>query len=300
MRSRIVGCSLALALSAFSSLPAQEAPLSPPQSQEAPDTARPEESTASPTPDAQDADRTDRSRTNPEARRREGLLARLGVALGAANNDRRGLLLDRVERGGLFGNAGLQPGDTVVDIDGNRVSSAAELLDWMQSADLDRRMTVTVDREGRRRTFELDVPRYRRFFENLTEGIGGADAGAPRYETNRPDYDERWDDELAGTARPPLGVTLDSRYNRSAIVARVFANSAAAEAGLRAGDRIVSVNGRALRAADELARVIASLGPGQWVELEYERPIRASARVQLGGAPEREAAPPAPPSHDPQ
>jgi S1-C subfamily serine protease len=72
-----------------------------------------------------------------------------------------------------------------------------------------------------------------------------------------------------------------------ALVAQVVAGGPAAEAGLRAGDVIVRVDGRAVAEPADVARIIAAKRPGDSVKIEYLRAgERESADVELGTRPE--------------
>jgi membrane-associated protease RseP (regulator of RpoE activity) len=91
--------------------------------------------------------------------------------------------------------------------------------------------------------------------------------------------------------RPVLGVVLAPDERSGVRVAGVTPDSGAAKAGLRSGDRIVSIDGRALSGTDGAARTeqarrrLAQLDAGKPVAIEYERNgTRASVRVtpQLG------------------
>lgn len=83
------------------------------------------------------------------------------------------------------------------------------------------------------------------------------------------------DDDLAEA----LGVADD----RGALVAEVTAGSPAAQAGIEAGDVILSVDDAAIVDARELSRVIARSGPGRSVDVEVLRDRRErSLEVTLG------------------
>ena len=70
---------------------------------------------------------------------------------------------------------------------------------------------------------------------------------------------------------------------RGALVAEAQAGSPADKAGLKAGDVIVAIDGRAVRNSRDLARTIASLDPGTRVKVTYARGGRdATVEVELG------------------
>jgi len=85
--------------------------------------------------------------------------------------------------------------------------------------------------------------------------------------------------------RPWLGVGTVAGTS-GAEVEQVTAGSPAQRAGLRAGDVIASVDGRAVREPDDIAQAIADRAPGDRIELT----VRASGgertvQVELGTRP---------------
>ena len=87
--------------------------------------------------------------------------------------------------------------------------------------------------------------------------------------------------------RPYLGVTTTTA-GVGARVLEVVERGPAARAGLRGGDVIVSVAGRAVRDPDAVATAIADRRPGTRVAIEYRRAgSRRSVEVRLGVRPRR-------------
>ena len=87
--------------------------------------------------------------------------------------------------------------------------------------------------------------------------------------------------------RPYLGVTTTTA-GAGARVLEAVERGPAARAGLRGGDVIVSVAGRAVRDPDDVATAIADRRPGTRVAIEYRRAgSRRSVEVRLGVRPRR-------------
>ena len=166
-----------------------------------------------------------------------------------------------VTAGSLAARAGLRSGDTIVAINGQRVSDQPDvlfdLLDVMSSRG---NANLTVRAQGGAvRSVDLDVRnaasrRHLTAPEELLAGLGF----------------EFW--------APPLPV----------VVARVRPGGPAARAGLERGDRILSVDGRPVKEVQDLSALI-SPHPGGALTLTYERagvrhtvPI-AVAAVESGG-----------------
>jgi S1-C subfamily serine protease len=101
------------------------------------------------------------------------------------------------------------------------------------------------------------------------------------------------------TSRPWLGVYLDTDRGSSGveegevrpaavIIRRVVQEGPAAEAGLRARDRVRAVDGVPVSSTDDLISRLGKYGPGTWVTLDVERGEREiQLRLRLGDRPER-------------
>ncbi len=88
-----------------------------------------------------------------------------------------------------------------------------------------------------------------------------------------------------------IAASLGLKEAEGAIVARIEENSPAGKAGIRTGDAILSVNGKAIASARELSREIANLKPGSSADLKVWRDgATRDVKVQLGRLPGERAA----------
>ncbi len=88
---------------------------------------------------------------------------------------------------------------------------------------------------------------------------------------------------LTGEAARSLGL----KKARGAIISQVFKGTAAAKAGLKPGDIIVSVNGKPLRSSYDLPYIISSFRPGTKIKLGIIRDgKKMTVEVKLGVRPE--------------
>ncbi|MCC6792020.1 MAG: RIP metalloprotease RseP [Thermomicrobiales bacterium] len=129
----------------------------------------------------------------------------LVVGIEGVNHER--VYIEVVGNGSPAAKAGWKPGDRIVEINGDKIESPSE-VSRLTRQNAGEEMTVVIERRGQLVTTRL-TPR-----ENPPEGEGR------------------------------VGVGMDSRYVGDLLVESVVPGSAAEAAGLQAGDRIVSVNGR--------------------------------------------------------
>jgi predicted metalloprotease with PDZ domain len=86
-------------------------------------------------------------------------------------------------------------------------------------------------------------------------------------------------------SRAFLGVTFDSEVRDAAVARSVSARSPADLAGVKAGDTIVSVNGKEVGTYDDVLNTIALLKPGDVLDVEISRRVSVRARAVLEGHP---------------
>ena len=84
----------------------------------------------------------------------------------------------------------------------------------------------------------------------------------------------------------PMYPALHRRLDRGAVITGVLPDSPAAVGGLRAGDVVTAVDGRAVEDATDLLLLVSSLGPGTPIRLAVDRETEArELRVSLGERP---------------
>ena len=199
-----------------------------------------------------------------------------------------GVRVDDVDSGSPADKAGIREGDVVVEFDGERVRSAMQLTRLVRETPNGRSVAVAVMRDGKRqalqatpeagRTFAFDDEAMReleRGLRNLPPEFRAVppvyryDNPPRRFEYRLPDgYAPDWAVPFMGS-RGRLGVTVQSltpdleayfgAKNGGALVSSVAQDSAAAKAGVKAGDVITSINGRRVSDADDLTRELRDL-----------------------------------------
>ena len=156
-----------------------------------------------------------------------------------------GALVNDVTARGPAERAGLQPGDVVVAINGTAVSDSNELRNRIAQLGPNGRVELTIVRNGQTQNVTATL-----------EALPSKSAAAAQVE---PRDGER---AAAGLSIEPLTAQrarqLGLDDTSGLLVTRVDPDGAAADAGIRAGDVIQKVDGRAITSADDLRQALAS------------------------------------------
>jgi len=236
---------------------------------------------------------------------------RIGVSIRDLNDDdmktikgaAAGVVVEEVATDSPAQKAGIRKGDVIAEFDGERIRSARQLTRVVQETPAGRAVQATLIRDGQRTPVTLTPSDTTRF---SFEGFPGMDnllrdynfrafkaippaAPAPPAPPAPPVF--RFD-ELLGRANR-LGVTVDSLSSQLAeyfgtksgvLVTSVYDDSAAAKAGLKAGDVIISFNGAAVDNVTDVRRRIQDLREGDEFTIEV---MRDRKPITLKGKAER-------------
>lgn len=241
----------------------------------------------------------------PREERRVFTLDGRGSQLGVTVRDlpaAGGVRIDDVDTDGPAARAGVQPGDVIVEFDGERVRSARQLTRLVRETPDGRAVEIALMRGGTRQTvtatpevrsfawnMDIDGDRIRRDVERSLEGLRG-------FRMEPPVMDFRFDngggtmtwtrrEGRAGVTLEPLSDQLAAYFGAAgggALVSAVTSGSAAEKAGLEAGDVITSVNGERVDNARDAARAIRRAGDAE-MTLEIVRNKQpATVKMSLG------------------
>lgn len=162
-----------------------------------------------------------------------------------------GVLVDRVVSDSPAEEAGLVRGDIIVEVDGKRVESVDELYAILRGKTPGDELYLTV----------LHGDEVRDLVAVLSEQAGQAYLGivpcgrwAPQNRSDQLDHFQ------------PFGIPF--QYMEGARVVEVLPDSPAAEAGIKAGDVILSVDGEKVNTSHDLKDLILARKPGDVVTLE--------------------------------
>ncbi|MFZ9527773.1 MAG: PDZ domain-containing protein, partial [Schleiferiaceae bacterium] len=166
----------------------------------------------------------------------------------------QGVYLSDVTEGGAAAEAGIKKGDILVQAGGKAVKKMSELLEVIGSRRPGDKMTVVVLRDGKEKTFNV----------TLRNRQGNTDVLKK--------------DDVASLAS--LGATFDAltpndkaRFGlRSGVKITDPGNGKLAAAGVPAGFILVKLNNKLVSSADEVAKILGELGPGDGVLIQGYRP----------------------------
>jgi serine protease Do len=151
-----------------------------------------------------------------------------------------GAYVSQVTPGGPAGKAGVQPGDVITNIDGRKVESSRDVIDYVSTRAIGSRVSLAVVRGGKP--------------QNVVVELGELPSAEAR----------------AGTPSGRLGMALQTltpelaqsmgleRGARGAVVSDVTAGSAAAAAGVQEGDIILEIDRRPITSAEEATAALAA------------------------------------------
>lgn len=230
----------------------------------------------------------------------------LGIGLADLEGEGRGARVQSVEPGSAAEKAGVKEGDVVVRFDGEAVRSAAQLSRLVGETPAGRSLPLEVTRGGatqkltvtlgerRMRVFEgRDFPGMRQFEFELPEPPEPPAAPSAPGVPHAPRAPRAWSwnfgeggdllHALPGLGGPrklglayiDMGEQLAAAYKLAGrggvLVTAVDADGPAAKAGVKAGDVILKLDGKAIGDAGDLRDAVAAAEAGKEVTLTVQR-----------------------------
>ena len=226
-----------------------------------------------------------------------------------------GVKIDEVNPDSPAEKAGIKAGDVIVDYDGEKVRSARQFTRLVQETAEGRSVAIGLLRDGKKQTvnatpesgritwnsrdFGPDVERALREAERgMREFRFDVPPQMREFRFDSPDYPRRFEyrvppEVMPYMARPRvrLGVTVQpltrdleeyfGAKNGGALVSSVTPDSAASRAGIKAGDVIVSINGRGVRDADDLMNELEGVnGEATIVVMRDKKELTLKANIE--------------------
>jgi serine protease Do len=231
---------------------------------------------------------------------------RLGISVRDVNDDdvkrarlgsAQGVAVDEVSDESPAQKAGFKSGDVIIEFDGERVRSAQQFVRLVQETPTGRTASAVVMRDGQRSTLTVQ-PRdtwtgIKRDFDRLLSYELPSRIVTPRPPTPpatpAPRLRTPLNESFVFRSGTTLGVTVGDMSSQlaeyfgakeGALVTAVTDNSAAAKAGVRAGDVITAVNGEEVRSSSDVRRLTQSLGASAEFTIDV---VRDKKKVTLKG-----------------
>ena len=169
-----------------------------------------------------------------------------------------GALVDSVQKDSAAAKAGLVKGDAIMEFDGVRVRSSAELRRLIRETPTGRTVEMKVVRDGKTRILNATLQGSARTF-NLNAPEARLPSISVMPDINLPPMSF----SLSGNHRATLGISGDDlspqlaeyfgvKQGKGVLISEVTKGGAADKAGLKAGDVIVQVDGKAIGGVEEL------------------------------------------------
>ncbi len=173
-----------------------------------------------------------------------------------------GALVEEVYPDSPAEKARIRRGDVVLEVDGQRVDSASDVVYQVASHMAGEVVELTLQRDGKRKTVRVTAG-------DRSEGLSSAGV-----ETGRPEDDEASPGDY-GMVLEELDARLNERLNRPARAGGVLVRSVvpagpAARAGIAAGDVIIDVDGREVDTPRDVTRALER-ATREYVPLTVER-----------------------------
>jgi serine protease Do len=168
----------------------------------------------------------------------------------------RGALVQSVDAGTPAEKAGIQPGDVVVEIDGRKINTNRELIDYISYLPVGTKVNITVIRDGQRKMLTATTALRKLEADNSEKNENSIEPSRNKLGMSVQD--------LTPQTRQTYGV--DDRVRAGVVVTGVKEVSPAGEA-LSEGDVITEVQGEKINNASDFRTAIDHLRSGQTIRM---------------------------------
>lgn len=202
----------------------------------------------------------------------EDLSSAVRAALGL--EEETGVLLQQVTKDGPADRAGLQAGDVLLLLGGNKVHSSSRLSRVLDRFDPDDQVTAVVWRRGEEKKFQVTLGKRKGYSVSLGRG---ALAPVPNVEVAPPSFSFS---TLFAAGSQGLGLRTEEltgqlaeyfQVQRGVLVTWVTRGSRAGKAGLKAGDVILGVEGQPIQGKADLEQTLSETNRSRELVLQVMR-----------------------------
>lgn len=163
--------------------------------------------------------------------------------------------------------AGLQDGDIILEIDGEKVSNHKDVAEAIRAHQIDDEVSIRYQREDKKEKTKATLRAYepKGVIEIMGDGEDIRFFGSDKMHKRM-----KWTTDLA-ERKVFLGIEGTSREEGGVAISKVFEASTAATLGLTEGDVLRSVNGESIDDIGHLVTVLNKMEPGEVVNISFER-----------------------------
>jgi len=179
----------------------------------------------------------------------------LGVYLGSDSDQ---AVVSRLVPNGPAAKAGIEPGDKIIAFGDRQIENNGQLRAALSRKDGGETIVVRVERNGKTLDFEVDLDASPNQPSRDSEETETEEPEEPREDVDQPEEQGAF-----------LGIALAD--GEGVVVDSAIEGTAAAQAGLQEGDRIVRLAGQTIETSDDLVEVLNQSRPGQRVGITVER-----------------------------
>lgn len=195
-----------------------------------------------------------------------------------------GVVIESVRSESPAARAGLRAGDLVLELDGERIRSTRHFTRVVRETPPGRTVDAVVVRDGSRQTLRVTPEVTGELSGNLSNDRGRPSARlrvAPdilrdfnfNFERNAPRLAPSAGRARLGITLSPLGTQLAEYFGvkEGVLVASVESGTPAADAGLKAGDVITAIGGRAVSSAQDVTAAVRRVEAGSGFDIAVTR-----------------------------
>jgi S1-C subfamily serine protease len=169
-------------------------------------------------------------------------------------------MINTIERNSVFFDSGLRRGDVIISVYGRPVRSEVDFVTIIRSRP-GVRIPVVVLRDGREESIYISYDQE--VIQSEESVVYEEAAGGPGF----------------------LGVMFDTLAPNAAVIRSVLPDSPAAQAGLRAGDEIVALNGEEVSSYPDAVEMISTMRAGEPLSIAFMRPAEHQTEALLAPRP---------------